>query len=380
MGVTHRRNLFIVGAGASAEFGLPTGKALLRKISQLAKRQHGSSHQAPLLEIHDEVKEAICALASDQAGSQGVIKADLNNLYEDAVWIARNVSLAPSIDNLLHTHKNNSNLVAIGKILISKALVDAEKASSLYVEPRDKNVFQFFSKQKPNPENLAEKISATESWLAVFFWLLVELRDFDSFLEALAHITFISFNYDRCIEQFLTSAAWSYFRLDEHKANKVLTNINIVRPYGGLGSLRVENGRLLGFGDYNPTLIKTSSGIRTFTEGVSDASIANNIIKAFNSAEVTFFMGFGFLDLNLKLLLGENFFDVKRVIGTRKGLSDESAAIVYEQLQEKLFFGNDPVELRQLKLPVGADRLELSDLKCRELMNKHQFFLRKQRN
>lgn len=42
------------------------------------------------------------------------------------------MEIAPSIDNFLHTHKDNKPLVLAGKISITKSIMESEKQSLLY--------------------------------------------------------------------------------------------------------------------------------------------------------------------------------------------------------------------------------------------------------
>lgn len=369
MGRTDRKNVFIIGAGASAEFGLPTGRALLDDISKLASTSYRHRSAEGVIRIDDKLKGALQELTAELHGIGGANMGQIGLTHQEAAWICSNARLAPSIDNLLHSHKDNRLLNCVGKILIAHALLTAEGKSSLSFQGNDRDRTKIFSQSSNNQHT-------TETWLGQLFWLLVEQRSFDEFLKAIDNITFISFNYDRCIEQFLLHAAWSYFKLERTDVIELQKRLKVVRPYGGLGLLTPSSDRFLGFGSVDSDLLKVSKGIRTFTEGVEESTLRNQIRSILNDADLVFFMGFGFISLNMKLLFDGSPLNVKRAVGTRLGISEESTSIICNSLQDRLFFGNDSDTLRVAKLPVGSDRLELSNMSCSELLRKHQFFLR----
>ena len=370
----HKKIVFVVGAGASKEFGLPTGKELLNSISNLAKKATPLRRDGDPFQLDQSFHDAVIELARRGPEQHLDLGSRIFNLKEKAVWLSRIALLAPSIDNVLHTHKNNQDIVDLGKIMIMKCLLDAEKSSLIsnrIDRGRPSGMFEFSSFRN------GESTYVADSWLGELFALLVELRNFDQFLEALSFITFISFNYDRCIEQYLTSCAMVYFRLDETQARLVLENIKIIHPYGTLGKLSVFSDFVLGFGETSQDLINESKKIRTFTEQVDNIEFNEDIKDAFDSPEIVFFLGFGFLDLNLELLFRDSPFDAKRVLGTHLGMSGDSAAIIETRLIDSLMFGKDEYELRRAKLfrPM-PDRVKLEDLTCMSLLRKHQMFLR----
>jgi hypothetical protein len=366
--------VFVVGAGASRELGLPTGKELLESISALAKSNYDSNRHLTKYEISRVVEEAIFASvnkASPLYGDFGNRQADLR---QKAVWLSKISLLAPSIDNVLHTHKDDLDIVNIGKIMIAHCLLAAERGSLISnIEQKNGSISVF-----PFVTTIGtEKHYLSDTWLGELFRLLVELRDYKEFIDALSRITFISFNYDRCIEQFLVSCATLYFRLSDTEAQHILENIRIVRPYGTLGSLRVANGLLHGFGGESVDINLVSNGIKTFTEQIDDASLDTKIHDAFNSADIVFFLGFGFLDLNLDLLFKKAPFHVGNVLGTHYGMSADSADIIEKKLTDAMIFGRDSQIVRGEKIGIGRpDLVKLENMTCRELLSKHQMFLR----
>jgi hypothetical protein len=371
MGRTERKNVFVVGAGASAEFMLPTGRGLLDKISRLVSTRYDRSTNSVNRKCPDDVRDAL-SLYSRSSKQANPTNNDLNKLIDDAAWICQNCSLAPSIDNLLHAHSNDPDVVAAGKILIVKSLIDEEKKSILFPTV---NGMSLFSSMKKNEHG--KEFRPAWSWLGELFWLLVEQRNYREFLEAVQNITYISFNYDRCIEHFIVNAAISYFKLDGSAVSELIQSISIIRPYGTLGDLVQTDQYFSGFGELRGNIYSTSKGLRTYTEGIADAMKANLIHEAFSNADLVFFLGFGYLNLNLDILLGDKKYMVQKVFGTRLGLSDESTKILTNKLSKSFLSEVGPVRIRngEAEKYIPAP-VELSNVTCQELLQKHQFFLR----
>jgi len=300
VGNTFRKNVIIVGAGASAEFNLPVGNQLKDTIAQLSDIRFGEWGRELVSGSYDIVR----TLESLPGGNV--------NDYLGVAWKIRdNMPLAPSIDNFLDTHSNNARLVEFGKLAITSALMSAEKNSTLYIDRIDPDAFNF--------KNLSN------TWLAQFFTILVAQRNFEAFLDALTNITFISFNYDRCIYQFFTHAAQSYFGLENNDVLSVIENLNIIYPYGNIGDFSWSNPKYTNYGKeyYGEILIEKSKQLRTFTEG-TDSETIELIDSSLQSADSVLFMGFGFLNLNMELLFENKIYPVPKVLATGKGLSANS--------------------------------------------------------
>ena len=351
MGRTFRKNVFIVGAGASKEFGLPTGKELADEIAKIADIRFddwGRSLDHGDYKIVETLRD-IC-----KNDPQGDI-----NPYLHAAWRIRdNMPLAPSIDNFLDTHRDNEQLVAFGKMSIVHAIQKAESASKLAV-----------NSDKRSPSLDVGRLS--ETWLEQLFKILVAQRNFETFLEALREITFVSFNYDRCIHQFFHWATASYFALDDSGRESVNESLNVVYPYGSVGKFAWHSSYSTNFGEihYRDQLIRTASEIKTFTEGVA-SDVQETIAECIAAAEIIVFLGFGFLPLNMELLFNGRTFPNKTVIGTGKGLSANSVDEVEDELLET--FPDQSEQLLSEREPV-----KISNLTCGQLFHEYQRFLTK---
>ncbi|MDB2439381.1 hypothetical protein N9W89_11750 [Hellea sp.] len=278
------------------------------------------------------------------------------NSYLDVAWKIRdNMPLAPSIDNFLDTHSHNKRLVEFGKLAITNSIMKAEQKSLLFVDWRNSVKFDFNS--------------LTNTWLSKFFTILITHRNFESFIEALSNITFISFNYDRCIHQFFSHAAQSYFGLQNEDVLVVLKNLNIIYPYGTIGKFIWSNPSHTNYGEvrFDNDLIQKSKHLRTFTEG-TDSETHDLIDACLNSADAVLFMGFGFLDLNMKLLFENKVYPVPTIFATAKGLSKNSIMELNSEL--------GGIFRVKKKLVTAAD-IFIEDKTCADLIFEHQRFLSK---
>ncbi len=304
-----------------------------------------------------EIVSTLRTLTAQNGGESGDIGAHLN-----AAWRIRdNMSLAPSIDNFLDTHRDDTALVEFGKIAICHAIQTAEFQSRLFVGNRgDGNPIDFRS------------ISGT--WLEQLFKLLVAQRSFSDFLIALEQITFVSFNYDRCIHQFFYLAGTSYFNLNSEGQSKLLSTLRVIYPYGAIGDFGVS-GSSTNFGKitYYEQLIGAARQIRTFTEG-AESDRVERIRDEIAASEIVMFLGFGYLPLNMELLFKQQRFKPIRVLGTGKGLSKDSISEVELELGD--IFIHKSNDLGDLDDP---NRIKIVDCTCGELFFEFQRYLTRAR-
>jgi hypothetical protein len=116
-----------------------------------------------------------------------------------------------------------------------------------------------------------------------------------------SNIAFISFNYDRSLEQFLY--AWlSGLGIGEDGALEVLSRMKIFHPYGTLGPLPWQ-----GIDGHRPfgqiqNLYGAASSIRTFTEQLEESEQLAQLRSVVLHAQRIVFLGFGFHRQNMTLL------------------------------------------------------------------------------
>lgn len=113
------KTLFIVGAGASCEAGLPSGHDLKRRISDQ-------------LEINVIDGAARSGTYEALMHKSMALKDSFVNYKNAAKQISRAMPLAISIDNYLDAHAHDSRIELCGKLAIVEAILESEKKSSLY--------------------------------------------------------------------------------------------------------------------------------------------------------------------------------------------------------------------------------------------------------
>ena len=283
--MTNKRLTLIVGAGASKELGLPIGSELKSKIAALLDIRFDFNQQlSGDYQIRAALEEAV--RATDARG-------DINP-HLHAGWRIRDaMPQAISIDNFIDNHQGDEKIELCGKLAIVKSILDAEKKSQIYIDHRnDRNSINF---------------SATETcWLNPFTRLLTENCRADQLEERLKTVSFVIFNYDRCIEHYLYHALQNYYKLSDRTAADLLNNVSFYHPYGAVGSLPWQNRpNVAAFGaDLQPrTLLENAQQIKTFTEGTDpDSSEVCEIRDAVENSLTTVFLGFAFQKLNMQLI------------------------------------------------------------------------------
>lgn len=350
MGTDHNSIVFVVGAGASVEFGLPTGKGLLEELARLGYIGHhsnGNLYGDRLL--HDTFSD--------------ISTIDSNVAIQSAQVIGKNAPIAPSIDNFLHTRSTDVNLVTVGKIMIARAILEAERKSTLFYDRRNSSEIEFAQGRRAKPGQIKDwdVKPPSQSWLNELFRLLVAERDLLGFVAALRKISFISFNYDRCIEHFLLHAAQQYFSLGSDEVHMVASALNVIYPYGSLGPLFQRELISNTFGkevDYRE-LPEVSQNIRTFTEG-TDVSVTH----LFSRNARLFFLGFGFLPLNMELLYGREKHEIDGIFCTAKGLPSESPPMIESELRNKFLKRRDETS----KTALSGHDIAIRDCTASELI------------
>jgi len=285
-------------------------------------------------------------------------RGDINPYLYVAWQIRDNMPLAPSIDNFLDTHRHDEKLVEFGKIAICHAIQKAESKSRLVVD-------------KSNTENSLDFEALGDTWLLKLFKILVAQRTFEDFLEALQNITFVSFNYDRCIHQFFWYASRSYFRLEQVDQDSVLSALSVLYPYGTIGDFKKERAIHSNFGVemYGEQLLGNAKSIKTFTEG-ADSKLVEQIKEAIGNSELVLFLGFGFLRLNMELLFEGALFPALRVLGTGKGLSQDSISEIQKELLSEFPFAADEFLDQD-----NANRVRIVDCTCGSLFHEYERYL-----
>jgi hypothetical protein len=304
--LNNSRTVVVIGAGAGADFNMPLGSGLARTIENrlsVSRNDYGDP-------VYSDANIKDIVLNNKLMSG--------NELYLAAETISRGVSLSNSIDDFLNYHSEDANVVSLGKLAIVKSILEAEKASRLW--SRDVDGINF--------------ARIYDSWAVKLFRIIGRgIRLNDENQEPLKNITFINFNYDRCLELFLANAIRNFHgfnKMDFQTAFDISQKVKIFHPYGTVGSVRSLQGDAR-FGDVESLSRRCRAAlndIKTYTERALDQNLVVKIKEAMKNCETLIFLGFAFHKQNMDLLRPVDGISSKNVFTTAFGVSEEDALVV----------------------------------------------------
>lgn len=311
------KTVFVVGAGASRDFGFPTGDDLRLEIVRVLTGflpQNFSTDCQFCAAVLKKSNGRMARLGQYQSAAQRLISA---------------LPLAISIDNLLHAHRNDSEMVFLGKLAICHVILSKENQSPLFYE--SENI-----RDKVQNINF-ESSSINASWYLPLMRLLNMGKDLEMVQTIFENIAFIIWNYDRCIEHFLVNSIMKYFNVSEKIAISAMNELRIIHPYGQVGKLPWQeiSGVETKFGEKYPNLQEISDSILTFTESAEEG-VRQRAVDLVQGAETLVFMGFGYLPQNVKLMTVDSHSNVKRIFSTTYGVGERDVPIIESELSEMI--------------------------------------------
>lgn len=333
----------VVGAGASKELGLPIGSELKHKIAKLLDIR---------FDFHEQKSgDYLVRQALELAVRQATGARDINP-HLHAAWRIRDaMPQAISIDNFIDNHQGDEKIELCGKLGIVRSIAEAEKSSKIYVDPQ-------------NAREGIKYARIDDCWLNPYLRVLTESCRADQLAERLESVTFVIFNYDRCIEHYLYHALQNYYKISDATVAELLNRAAFFHPYGSIGPLPWQNpANAVPFGGplNAELLLESARGIKTFTEGTDpDSSEICDIRNAIRDSETLLFLGFAFHKLNMLLIKpGDVALDetsVKSNFCTALGMSASDCAVVAH-------------EIRRMR---GTPRVEIrNDLPCASIFSEY---------
>lgn len=327
------KSLFIIGAGGSIPYGLPTSKELKDII--LCDTNINIAFTPPFLkdgylskyEINSENPyfENYRKKRVNMFKNFGFDEEEIGEFHQR--FLKSNII---SIDRFIHT---NPSYYKIGKIAIAQALLNLEPNYNIFYR-REENWF-------------------TSLWNKIY-----EGSTKKNF--SLNNISFITFNYDRILEYLLyNSFKNSYEGLTVEDTENIVQVIPVIHVYGQLGKLDFEktNMRIVPFGikglveDSKKEFIeKGAQNIRLFTEKLNQDIIHNIMFD--NDFKHIYLLGFGYDQSNLKriftrksALLGIDFSNVV-IKGTAfKGNNNRFSNNQIEEIKTRFWEINDTIDI-----------------------------------
>ncbi len=315
-----RKTVFIVGAGGSKELGLPTGDELKLGIGAKVDLRFENGYD---LNVGDKNILAALRKIVEDAGER-----DVNPHCSAGRSIAAAMHQALSIDNYLHTHADNETIVKVGKLGIAASILEAEQKSKIIGSERSGGRIVFGA--HPNV------------WHNTFCKMLcegVQRKDLESLFD---NVSFITFNYDRCIEHYIAQWIEDYFQISANEAHGLMAKLTIIHPYGQVGRLPWQRNGLTSvqFGaKVEPRYLpQISEHIRTFTEQVEDETIPERMQTLIRHAQQVVYLGFSYGTMNMELMrLKEKPDAMKTVRGSAYGMSGPNISAISELIDSTMF-------------------------------------------
>lgn len=345
---------FVIGAGASCDFGFPTGDGLQAAlVKALALTSDNFEFR------NEQINRSI------EQKSNSTNWSEQKSRYANAAkQIIKGMPTAASIDNFIHTHRENRYIVDLAKLAIAYCISDAEERSPLY--RKNSLIHQTYPLSRDEFRN---------SWYAPFIKILTSGTNIEEPLSFVQNVRFVVFNYDRVLELILLLTLESYYALDRDSALEYLSKIEIVHPYGSLGTFG-HGGQLIPFGSKQHDLWSVASSIRTFTESVDDdvARLAKHFVS---EARRLVFLGFGFLEQNILLLTPDGPKNVNQIHASTYGISNSDKVVLEPRLQNCFMVNN--IEIGKIEFVQGQSKnvgfIDVNNELCTDLIFNHRFRL-----
>ncbi|MBB3394475.1 hypothetical protein [Rhizobium sp. BK060] len=310
-----RESVFVIGAGASSEFGMPVGSQLTEQIqasSRLRFYRYPSQDEGP-----EAIKRYI-RRTFDLSSTEHFPAAKA--LIEAFNQINHGVLSAESIDEYIYRYSNDAQIAEAGKLLIAHLISIAESGSLLSEEHRFHEDSGF------------RKLDKTWIWpFAKSLVMGVKANEINTIGQG---VTIICFNYDRCVEHYLEHfLVRTYHGLEQEQARSIVSQINIIHPYGLLGDLNeFPYGQTDNFH-------KMANNLITWSEtGADEEELEekqSSIRRAILSARQIVFLGFGFAAQNMRLLNTkptENNYNTPTVYSSGYGIAREEEQSYCERI------------------------------------------------
>lgn len=331
----NKKTVVVIGAGASKEADLPLGVELKSRISRLTTFifEYGGFQDGDY-DFYNELRRA------PQFSQQ------TENLRVACAKVSRGINFVSSVDSFLEIHGVDPDIQICTKAAIAQIILKAEGSSKLAVDRSN-----IYNELQPG------KLNGT--WCQELAQILFEKVGSNNIEQAFAPVTFVVFNYDRCVEWLIFHAIQGLYFQDRATAAKLMKSARFLHPFGEVGAPSWLSGGSSGEdlgADVRGRLVSVSNGIRTFTERVESMSCADAIGEAVSSAETLVFLGFSFHPECMALLRPlERGASAKRIFGTSLGMSKNDKESI-ERLLAKVFTsssGSGPPEVKLDDLPCG---------------------------
>lgn len=282
--------VLILGAGASVDYGYPTGIGLAQTI---------------LAALANENSEFYVALTK-----MGFPRNHINDFR-----LAFSQSPKNSIDAFLENRKPFRD---IGKAAIARVLIPLEKVDKLSTNRKGWYNYLF--------NVLASGTAAKDLWRH--------------------KITFVTFNYDRSFEQYLFNGIKHTFGENDESVFEIMKKFHIIHVHGILGHMpwhgSADTGRSYGHGiDNDQVILQASRGIRIVHDD-HDNDAFHDARNWLSAAKRIIFLGFGYDHKNIERLQIPWGTDVK-IYGSYLDIYPRERSQIITRYHHTIEFGETPI-------------------------------------
>jgi hypothetical protein len=320
--VIDKRTVFVLGAGASCPYGYPSGTRLRELICF-----HGGSFKGGFL---DSYLDYLNKNSFDQSTKDTKMK-EINK------FIKTFKSAGKSVDVFM---ANNPKFAPTGKYIIAFEIIRAERESCFGEDLKRKKEQLEDALQDMNRKKYLRGFSGFQGddWYSYFYDRITSgligkdaLPDFSN-----DKISFITFNYDRSLEQFFYESLSGLFsEVKEERIVQTLKQLKILHVYGQIAPLKWQNPS--DYADYKPKideplLLNAVKNIRTIYEEKQNPELteAHSLIK---QSEQVFFLGFGYAPENMQVLALPSIIpETCLVYGTAFGANDKEVERIHKRI------------------------------------------------
>ena len=318
--IIKKNTVFVLGAGASAPFGYPTGNELTPKI------------------CYDLQSLAIAELLTTENEERVDVEKKIIHLRENFERSGKQ-----SIDLFL---KDSPEYKNVGKQIITSILLPKENEDKLF--------------NRKNEDN----------WYLPF-WNMLD-HSFENIDKHDFH--FITFNYDRSLEHFLFTALYNSYsdKISADKCAAKINSIDIIHAYGCLAPLpwQDSSGKAR---SYTPKAVSRNDLERSVDnlfllgeerKNPQQSAKLDKIKKITAEAKFIYFIGFSFDEENLNIL-GDDFKNADCIWGTSFGLGK-----VKEERAKDLIRGKTNIKERHptYKDKERINRIDMFPVKAHEFL------------
>lgn len=290
----HQRTILVLGAGASAEYGFPTGTELVEEIC---------------MNLRNEWEIGVI----EDVG----FSPSQTTHFRDKLWEAD----VPSVDAFL-ANPVNHEYIGIGKAAVALSLVRHENLSNIQRKLADPGEEKFYT-------TLWRKLGTNP----------------DEFTSSASRTTIVTFNYDRSLEYSLLMRLKAVCR-DESEALQAIKQLKILHVYGMLCKPDFLDN--LGGRPYRSEAKTDYRTIQRCVKSMYSPDEENAEFSEFNPGshmagprDLMCFVGFGYDPINIrKLKLPAQWVDTMIIVGTAFGRSPNERYQIEASFNGKIKLGD----------------------------------------